>query len=560
VAGSTVLRGSIAFRDASVRRFHADLRRVASELERQMLVIAGKLRQQGAFFRSDAADVARLAVARREIAQALKESGYEEAVGRLLGSRSRLAREVQREYRRLSGTDIAFARPDLDAFAAISGAQFDAFAELGDEAVNALRRGLQRAVTTGESWESWTETLRDAMRTAEGGSPVALRAAETLARTATTQLHRVMQRRMDEELGVEAWVYVGPDDEVTRPFCTALLDDAADGKTWSEDEIDELDNSKENGGAGAGPGSAREQGGGWNCRHIWEPLLPDEESARAAGGGETEEDEEAAAAAAPAVQAAPERPPVELPKVPRQWEDRVNPVISRRVRLLANDHGMDTEDYIDAAVGKTRELTKNAHVFTRIDPEALDAVLADGRFKTQYETETSNGLFDPDARRAFEHNFFGAPLDLPNEQRPIYGFLSSFDDGSDGAVDHYGGVVVRFKDGVRGRTTWNEGDSLDSNSLAAGWSWGGEANNMASPLERPDWRSFQYEGDPLSVRTITDMVREAPETPYMEAQLWGGVRVDDIQYVVVSPKEDPAWVNSLRARGLNVRVANSGSS
>ncbi len=271
MANSRKLRGSVEFREASVKQFNADLRRSARDLERSMAAIAARLKLADGFFVTDARNLARLAVARREIAQRLKDSGYQDAVGRLLGTRSKIARAVQQEYRAFSGKRAAFAKPDLDAFAAISGAHFDAFADLGDEAVNVMRRGLQRAVSTGESFESWSKQLA---LTLDNGATVA--AARTLARTATTQLHRVMQRRLDDELGITRWTYVGPDDDVTRPFCSALIAEAEAGETWTEEEIDELDNSRENGGAGAGPGSAREQGGGWNCRHLWEPVLEPE--------------------------------------------------------------------------------------------------------------------------------------------------------------------------------------------------------------------------------------------------------------------------------------------
>jgi hypothetical protein len=186
---------------------------------------------------------------------------------------------VAKDYRDLAGKSIAFAEPDVAAFRAIAGAHLDAFTDLGTEVAAAIRRGLQRAVTTGISFEAWSESVAQALqsRAIEGrAAPGIFRTAQTLARTATTQLHRHMGARLDEKLGVERWTYEGPDDEVTRPFCERLVEEANAGTTWTRDEIDALDNSKDNGGAGAGPGSAFEQGGGWNCRHAWIPVLDED--------------------------------------------------------------------------------------------------------------------------------------------------------------------------------------------------------------------------------------------------------------------------------------------
>jgi hypothetical protein len=58
--------------------------------------------------------------------------------------------------------------------------------------------------------------------------------------------------------GFDNFVYDGPDDEKTRPFCHDIL---AMDKNWTVDEIVNLDN-------GQGLPVLTNMGG-YNCRHVW---------------------------------------------------------------------------------------------------------------------------------------------------------------------------------------------------------------------------------------------------------------------------------------------------
>lgn len=71
-----------------------------------------------------------------------------------------------------------------------------------------------------------------------------------------------------EAAGVDAFVYLGPDDGVTRPFCQQLVG------TWlTKGEIGSLDNGQ------TGGGTAFVTRGGYNCRHSWLALPTEEERA-----------------------------------------------------------------------------------------------------------------------------------------------------------------------------------------------------------------------------------------------------------------------------------------
>lgn len=272
-----VLQGSIDFREAAVAKFRRDLVAIAQSLERAIIALATRYSLEDGAFKGNKADLARLATAQRQIEAALREAGYTETVAEFLRQMPKLRRSIQKEMSEAIGAQIAFHQTDLDAFRALAGAHFDAYADIGRNAASLIRRELQAAVTTGQSFESWADNLRAVLRGSRKRDRAGFgmfRHADTLARTATTQLHRAMQAQLADEIGATTFRYVGPDDEVTRPFCDRLVEQANAGAVLTREAIDLLDNSRDAGGAGAGPGSAFQQGGGWNCRHMWEPVLP----------------------------------------------------------------------------------------------------------------------------------------------------------------------------------------------------------------------------------------------------------------------------------------------
>ena len=88
--------------------------------------------------------------------------------------------------------------------------------------------------------------------------------AVTLADTATTMFYRTVTdtafRKIEQEFPGVQYVYVGPDDLKTRPFCDDLLARMKTGPL-SRKEIDQLDN-------GQIP-NVFLSCGGFNCRHQW---------------------------------------------------------------------------------------------------------------------------------------------------------------------------------------------------------------------------------------------------------------------------------------------------
>ncbi len=122
---------------------------------------------------------------------------------------------------------------------------------LGEGTAEALWRGTLDGVIGSRDATDLIDDLAEVVQ-------VSKRQARTLHDTAvSTYARQVRQLGLPGE-GGDRFLYVGPDDGVTRPFCQAQLADPI--KT--RDEIGSLSN-------GQLP-NVLLTGGGFNCRHIWQ--------------------------------------------------------------------------------------------------------------------------------------------------------------------------------------------------------------------------------------------------------------------------------------------------
>ena len=71
---------------------------------------------------------------------------------------------------------------------------------------------------------------------------------------------RAIASEQFKEAGIELFVYVGPDDELTRDSCAEVLHDPRQETGWTRDDI-------------ADSPVSFIGGGGWNCRHDWMPYI-----------------------------------------------------------------------------------------------------------------------------------------------------------------------------------------------------------------------------------------------------------------------------------------------
>lgn len=106
--------------------------------------------------------------------------------------------------------------------------------------------------------------------------------AAQLTRDSTMAFSRSIEAKKAEAAGMEFFEYMGPEDRITRPFCDKIV-----GKVFTRAEIEKMDNGQ------TGAGSVMIHGGGYNCRHSWNPVerdwFSDEEWAKIRGEPEAYE-------------------------------------------------------------------------------------------------------------------------------------------------------------------------------------------------------------------------------------------------------------------------------
>ena len=82
---------------------------------------------------------------------------------------------------------------------------------------------------------------------------------KTELNTALMAYQQVVHFEKAEKAGIELFLYVGPDDEVTRPFCVEHVD-----RIFTREQIDAMDNGQNL--------PVMIYRGGYNCRHHWRPV------------------------------------------------------------------------------------------------------------------------------------------------------------------------------------------------------------------------------------------------------------------------------------------------
>jgi len=168
-------------------------------------------------------------------------------------------------------------------------------------------------------------------------------------------------------------------------------------------------------------------------------------------------------------------------------------------------------------------------------------ILEDGRLKTQMETNTSQGSFNPDLRKVQELAMFSIH---PNaKQRPIYGTINrGMDEDVANSTSQYGGAKIVLKDSVNARTTWTQADSLSQQTNASTLrpdevSWDGLYGQSLHPRTK---QAYFMSAEMAIMMMEYGREPDYESWPFIEAQVHGGVSVDDISHIII----DEEWFES----------------
>lgn len=161
---------------------------------------------------------------------------------------------------------------------------------------------------------------------------------------------------------------------------------------------------------------------------------------------------------------------------------------------------------------------KNTSLQMAVNFENLEKI-SEGGFKNQHETKTSNGYLNREFRLGVENKLIGYQLEeFESRQsriqklKPKYAFFvplvahSNIDEHN--YATGYGNVIIVFKDSLKTRATWTNGDSLTYEK---------DRNRKV--------HSFSY-------ATANPQVTKLGK--YYEAQIWGTLELSDISHILVN--------------------------
>ncbi|WP_187684785.1 helix-turn-helix domain-containing protein [Nocardia wallacei] len=249
---------------------------------------------------------------------------------------------------------------------------------------------------------------------------------------------------------------------------------------------------------------------------------------------------------------------------------------------LAADLGLRPDELRARLAAELTDLVAGKPLAIRVRREALFGLLADGRFKTQFEGALGGGRRDEVAR--LENRWFGNPEDMDPRLRPVYGLVLVDGERPAGLSDAatpaepsdiratlytekaatYGRIEVVLKDDVRQRATFCVGDSLVYSGSQAG---GKRARTIPSPLLDPQPESFGIV--PLSAKAVTvdDQPLRGTDRDYsgnlfrrhqfVESHIHGGVTLADIDHINLPEPPDAELRAALDNAGIPWRVLDS---
>lgn len=250
-----VVRRRTADLDREITRmvgaFEIQIVDVWGALRRRIITLTSQLQAERGRVVSTQVNLGIARSAARELEAALTEAGYRDLIAVALDEMGDLGK-----YQGPGQTRVA----RVERTAAWSAESLEAFRRLKlDELVQVpelLFRKVEQTILRGivgaqDSAELVNELLADL--------DVTLPQARTIYDTALSEFSRIAVTSTATGADDEAFLYSGPIDGLTRPFCLDRV-----GRVFSRARIDEMDNGQLD--------NTLITGGGYNCRHTWVPV------------------------------------------------------------------------------------------------------------------------------------------------------------------------------------------------------------------------------------------------------------------------------------------------
>lgn len=225
------------------------VRELLSSSMREMRTKDGKLL-------SNALNIIRANSAARAIRAEIIERGIGEIRIELRRRLDDIIRETSRQARDL-GIDGMFTDASREAISALADSADQEIASLAGQASSRISAYLMRAVTAGGNRDDLLLDVQDIL-------DVTTSQAETLIGTILNSFARQLTVMQASDNGIDEYAYVGPDDQVTRDWCSHWV-----GRRGT---IDEFEETSDRWGRQSQPLPVIVYGGGYNCRHRFIPI------------------------------------------------------------------------------------------------------------------------------------------------------------------------------------------------------------------------------------------------------------------------------------------------
>lgn len=186
--------------------------------------------------------------------QALEDAGLRDKVAEIERIFTNEVGAIRLDFEASTKKNIRFADADAIEIQTLIDFQEDRIFSTITNLVDDTKATLLESIISGVPPE--LDDLLDTLTGRMAGN------VNTELNTAVMSFNRSVQMAKAQEFELNLFLYVGPEDKVTRDFCEELL--SQDPPIYTKDEIDAMDN-------GQGLPVAT-SGGGYNCRHHWRPV------------------------------------------------------------------------------------------------------------------------------------------------------------------------------------------------------------------------------------------------------------------------------------------------
>lgn len=223
---------------------------------------------------------------------------------------------------------------------------------------------------------------------------------------------------------------------------------------------------------------------------------------------------------------------------------RVHKKVDQWLQILADSYETTPAEIERIIAQRMEKVLADSPMAANFYSRNVDALLQDGRFKSQFETRSSGGILNLASRANAEELGLGIPENAPARNRPIYGFLRP---NRDADAIGYGDITFVFKEEAKRRATYTVHDSLYNFA-------GGEV--AGTPITNPGKASWDGWVEALHsyARDEYDIADLLGRIKYFEVQIQGGVSLGDVAAVIDRQSQlSVAQRQALQARGIEIR-------